>query len=66
MRKLLKDIWEAKITIICFIAGMIMGTFGAKYFALAYENELMTNWLLKHEIKDYVADRIGESICLEN
>lgn len=66
MRKLLKDLWEAKVIIICFIVGMIMGTFWVKYFALAYENELMTNWLLKHEIKDYVADRIGESICLEN
>lgn len=66
MRKLLKNLWANKVIIFFFIGGLILGTWAGKYFTLVYENELMTNWLLKHEINDYVANKIGENVCLEN
>lgn len=44
--------------VIMFGAGLIIGVQGAKYFSLAYENELMTNWILKHEIKDYTQNKM--------
>lgn len=46
---MIKKIW----TIICLGAGVICGVWGAKYFELRYENELMTNFILRQEIKEY-------------
>lgn len=63
MKKFLKNLWANKVTVFCFICGLIMGNLGVKYFALVYENELMTNLLLKQEINDYIK---GEDACSEN
>ena len=60
--KILKALWDAKVTIFFFIGGLFMGYLASEYFMLRYENELMTNWLLKHEINDYVANKIGENL----
>lgn len=53
-----KKIWM----IFCIGSGLICGIYGAKYFNLRYENELMTNWILRHEIKDYVSNKIGANL----
>ena len=45
-------------TLFFILSGLIVGCYGAKYFNLRYENELMTNWLLKHEIKDYTLNKM--------
>lgn len=45
-------------TLFFILTGLIIGCYGAKYFNLHYENELMTNWLLKQEIKDYTLNKM--------
>jgi hypothetical protein len=46
---MIEKIW----TIICIIAGLICGIYASKYFELRYENELMTNFILRQEIREY-------------
>lgn len=58
-----RELWQ---TILFLTLGLFLGIYSGKYAKIRYENELMTNWLLKHEINDYVANKIGENVCLEN
>ena len=45
-------------TLFFILTGFIIGCYVGKYFNLRYENELMTNWLLKQEIKDYTLNKM--------
>lgn len=44
------------------LIGLIVGCYVGKYFKLRYENELMTNWLLRHEIQDYTLNKMEQNL----
>ncbi len=52
--KTLKTLWENKFTIICFIAGYVMGFCLFKFLFICYENEVLTNLILKTEVLEYI------------
>lgn len=49
-------------TLFFILTGLIVGCYVGKYANLRYENELMTNWLLKHEIKDYTLNKMEQNL----
>ena len=58
--KILKAIWENKFTIFCFITGYFVGFILFKFWFVFYENEVLTNTLLKKELIDIYNQECGE------